>query len=294
MSAQYAIFCSDPLNPQTAEPDFLVEVEAARQAGFTPILLDHDALDRRINPDAALRKTRITETGCAVYRGWMLRAEAYEALYDALIERGVELLTSPTAYATCHHAPGSYSALSRFMPKTAWITQEKLGDPDAIASVLAQFGNSAVIIKDWVKSQAGYWSEACYIPDASDTRHANQVVSRFLELQDDSLVGGVVFKTYVPLVPQGRPADEYRAFIVGQRAVGCWPRSATAAQLAPPPQDLIADIASSMPSVFASADLGIDDQGKWWLLEAGDGQVSGLPTEDVATPIFEALAKLAA
>lgn len=295
MSTRYAIFCADPLNPRSAEPDFVAEVAAAREAGFTPVLLDHDALDHRIDAADALRKARFAEPGFAVYRGWMLKSEAYRALNGALIERGVQLLTKPEAYDACHHAPGSYDALSAFMPKAVWVTEDKLGDPAAINSALANFGASAVIIKDWVKSQAaGYWSEACFIPNASETNQASRVVERFRELQGDSLVGGVVFKAYVPLHPVGKPADEHRAFVVGGHVVGCWPRSEAAGASAGPPDELLTQVASRVPSPFASADFGVDDEKQWWLLEVGDGQVSGLPSEVVAEPLFQAIAALMA
>jgi hypothetical protein len=291
LSIRYAIFCADPLNPRSPEPDFDIEVAAAREAGFAPILLDHDALDHRVDAADALRKARIVEPGRAVYRGWMLRSEAYRALYDTLLARGVRLLTKPEAYDACHHAPGSYAALKEFVPKTVWVTEDKLDDGIAIKAALANFGTSAVIIKDWVKSQAaGYWSEACFIPNAADIGDASRVIERFRELQGDSLVGGIVFKAYVPLRPVGKLADEHRAFIVDGEIVGCWARTEAAGSHAGPPHELLAQVASKAPSPFASADFGIDDAEHWWLLEVGDGQVSGLPSEGVAASLFQALA----
>jgi hypothetical protein len=288
---RYAIFCADPLNPRSAEPDFAVEVAAAREAGFAPILLDHDALDHRVDAAEALRKARIAEPGRAIYRGWMLRSEAYRALYDALLARGVQLITEPEAYNACHHAPGSYAALQEFTPNTAWVTEDKLGDNAAIHAALRSFGTSAVIIKDWVKSQAaGYWSEACFIPNAADIDQASRVIERFAKIQGASLVGGIVFKAYVPLRPEGKPADEHRAFIVGGRVVGCWPRTDAAGCHAGPPQELLTQVASKVPSPFASADFGVDNAEQWWLLEVGDGQVSGLPSEGVAASLFQAIA----
>lgn len=291
MSARYAIFCADPLNPRSAEPDFEIEVAAAREAGFAPILLDHDALDHREDAVEALRKARIAEPGPALYRGWMLRSEAYRALWDTLSTRGVRLLTKPEAYDACHHAPGSYAALKEFAPKTVWVTEDTLDDEVAIKEALDNFGPSAVIIKDWVKSQAaGYWSEACFVPNASDIPDALRVIRRFRELQGDSLVGGLVFKAYVPLRPVGKPADEHRAFIVDGEIVGCWARTEAAGNHAGPPHELLAQVASKVPSPFASADFGMDDAERWWLLEVGDGQVSGLPSEGVAASLFQALA----
>ncbi len=294
MSVRYAVFCADPLNPKAAEPDFTVEVAAAREAGFSPVLIEHDALDHRLDAKEAVRNTRITEPGSAIYRGWMLSSEAYRALHDELLTRGVRLLTAPGSYDACHHTPGSYDALKAFMPDAVWVTKDKLDDKAAIHEALAHFGASAVVIKDWVKSQAaGYWADACFIPDARATEQASGVVERFRELQGDSLVGGVVFKHYEPLLPLGQRADEYRAFVVRGQPVGCWPRSQAASNRSGPTNELLREVASKVPSPFASADFGVDGEGKWWLLEVGDGQVSGLPSDAAAKPLYQALAETA-
>jgi len=52
----------------------------------------------------------------------------------------------------------------------------------------------------------------------------------------------------------------------------------------------MAQVAVKVPSPFASADFGVDQSGRWWLLEVGDGQVSGLPGPEAASPVFAALA----
>lgn len=291
MPAPYAIFCANPLNPRSVEPEFSLEFAAAQKAGFSPILIDHDELDQRISPRDALRKTRIGEPGVGVYRGWMLRSEAYAGLFKALLERGVQLLTSPKEYAACHHAPASYAFLKNWMARMTWVPLAAIDDQGEVRASLAPFGSSAVILKDFVKSQAaGYWSQACYISDASDRDHVGRVIGRFRELQGDSLVGGLVFKAYVPLQPTGTPAYEYRAFFVGRQVVGCWPRSDPARELGAPPAELMAEVALKVPSPFASADFGVDQSGRWWLLEVGDGQVSGLPEPQAASPVFAALA----
>lgn len=292
MPAPFVIFCADPLDPRSIEPSFAPEAEPARTAGFTIVRLDHDELDRRDEAEAALRKARFDAQGTAVYRGWMLRSAAYNALFDVLRGRGIELVTSPAEYAACHHAPGSYAALAPWMPKTVWLDASRLDDTTAVRTVLAPLGAAPVILKDWVKSQAsGYWNEACYIPDASDQDQVKRTIARFRELQGDSLVGGLVFKRCIPLLPGGAPAHEYRAFVVKGQVVGCWPRSPQAAALGPPPAALLRQIAQKLPSPFASMDFGLDVEGRWWLLEVGDGQVSGLPDPTAAAAIFAALAR---
>ena len=291
MPTPFAIFCADPLDSKSVEPYFADEVEPAKAAGFSPIRLNHDDLNRRIDPASSLMKTRFDGQGRAIYRGWMLSVEAYAALYVTLAERGISLLTTPAQYQTCHHTPCSYAALSEWMPKTAWLPIEEIDDRSRVRQVTEQFGSSPLIIKDWVKSQAsGYWREACYISDASNAEEVDRVVSRFRDLQAESLVGGVVFKAYVPLLPVGDPAHEYRAFVVHGRVVGCWPRCEAARELGSPPRDLLNRIATKIPSPFASADFGRDQEGRWWLLEVGDGQVSGLPSPEAAEAIFTGLA----
>jgi len=291
----YAIFCADPLNPRAVDPEFRAEVEAANAQGFEPVHLDHDQLDHRVDARAALAACRLGEPGAGVYRGWMISSAAYASLFDALLRRGVRLLTSPAAYTACHHAPGSLVALSKWMAKTRWVEAAHLDDPAAIRAALEPFGHAPLVLKDWVKSQAsGYWAEACYISDASDAAQVRRVVARFRELQGESFVGGLVFKAYLPLRPAGAPSHEYRAFAIGGRPVGCWPRSAGAALLPVPPDALLQEVAAALPSPFASMDFGVDDGDRWWLLEVGDGQVSGFPVPTSAGPVFAALASFIA
>lgn len=292
MPSRYAIFCADPLNPGAIEPAYQREAEEAHAAGFTIARLDHDFLDRRIDAAAALRKSRFDEPGRAIYRGWMMSGPAYAALHGELQARSIELQTDPAQYDACHHAPGSYHQLARWMPRTVWVEIASMDVDGAIDDALAPFGNGAVVLKDWVKSQAaGYWHEACFIADASNTEAVHLTVKRFRALQGDSLTGGLVFKQYIPLMPVGSPALEYRAFIVNCKIAGCWPRSEEAKALGSPPADLLDQVAACVPSPFASADFGRDEEGQWWLLEVGDGQVSGLPDASAATPIFQALAR---
>ena len=61
---------ADPLRPRRADEHFAAEAAAARDAGITVALIDHDAL---ADPDGAGRAVaRVPGPGAvAVYRGWM-------------------------------------------------------------------------------------------------------------------------------------------------------------------------------------------------------------------------------
>ncbi|TSD87912.1 hypothetical protein FFK22_014785 [Mycobacterium sp. KBS0706] len=291
MPGPYILLCADPLSPRSPDPAFDEEAEISDRLGLRPLLIDHDAIERGPDAGTALRRAAVDGPGMAVYRGWMMPAEAYGWLFAALSERGVRLLNTPEQYAACHHLPAAHASVGRWMPETAWVDRDRIGDDTALFGALAPFGDAAVTVKDWVKSQAaGYWSEACFIPDAADRASVRHVVSRFVELQGDSLTGGLVFRRYVPLAATGGQAEEWRCFALDGRVLGCWPRFTGPASAESPPPDLLDAIARALPSRFATADIARRQDGGWLLMETGDGQVSGFPAAAAAETVLASVA----
>jgi len=287
MTAPTVVHCSDPLDPRGVDAAFAEEAAVARDAGFTSVRVDHDALvagDMR----GALRRLGPPSPGPAVYRGWMMRAEAYGRLHAALASRGLDLMTSPGEYAACHHYPGTHAALGDVMPETAFVPAASVGNRDAVMGALSGFGGAPVTLRDWAKSQAsGYWKEACLIPHPGDADAAMRVVARFLDLQGDDLVGGLVFRRLLDLETSGDDVREWRAFVVGGTVVGCWPRHRDGSG-EPPPTGFLSAVAPAVPSPFASVDVVRDRAGRPWVMEAGDGQVSGFPP-GATLPVLAAL-----
>jgi ATP-grasp domain, R2K clade family 3 len=284
------LFCSDPLDPRKPDEAFSREVEAARALGLKFCLADHDALDREHNGTKAIRRVREAGPLNTVYRGWMLRAGDYRLLHDALAKAGIRLINTPEQYSTCHHAPESYPHVAARSAKTTWVCQEAVSDPGAIATALSALGSKSAVIKDWVKSQAaGYWNEACFIPDVSRQEDVMRVVSRFLELQGESLTGGLVFREHVPLATAHGEVQEWRAFVLDGEPLGCWPRF-QAAGAVPPPDELVTAVAKSIPARFATADFALTQSGRWLVIEVGEGQVSGIPEAAPVEEIYRALA----
>lgn len=120
-----------------------------------------------------------------------------------------------------------------------------------------------------------------------------RVVSRFLDLQGDSLTGGLVFREYIPLAVADGQTMEWRAFVLDGEPLGCWPRFAGVAHR-PPPDGLLEDVARSLPTRFAAVDFALSETGDWLVVETGDGQVSGFPETAPMSDIFLALAAKAA
>src|SRR5712671_2296680 len=113
------LFCSQPFQPREVDLDFAGEYAAAKSAGFFTALFEHS----QATEGAALNAIRRVPRDCGetVYRGWMMRVDAYEALYRALLEKGAHLVNTPAAYRFCHHLPESYPILDGDTPLSIWL-----------------------------------------------------------------------------------------------------------------------------------------------------------------------------
>lgn len=289
-------FCRDPLEPARADRSFSAEVAAAETLAVASVLVDHDALTRGEPPSRVVRGVVEREApSVAAYRGWMTTPERYEALYEALAGRGVHLVNDPRQYRAGHHLPGWYDAVEGLTPRSVWLS----GDLDLgrAADALGTFGDSPVIVKDFVKSRKHEWATACFIPSASDREAVARVVGRFLELQGDDLAGGLVFREFVEFRPigvhpkSGMPiVDEHRIFWLDGEPIFQSPYWEGVAYDGDPPDPwAFAEAVSRVGSRFVAMDVARRRDGRWMIVELGDGQVSGLPREGDARPFFEAL-----
>ena len=102
---------------------------------------------------------------------------------NSLGSSGISLISDPAAYRSCHYLPDSYAFIEQHTARSVWMPLGGAPNFQAIARLLVGFGSSALIVKDYVKSQKHYWDEACFIPRADDLPAVERVVRRFLELQ---------------------------------------------------------------------------------------------------------------
>lgn len=187
----------EPFNRREVDPDFEPERQAAKAAGLETALIDHS---RVLEGAAAAAVARTPEgAGLAVYRGWMLKPNQYEAMYVALLSRGIALINTSEQYRTCHYLPESYPWIDGHTPRSVWFRLDGTLDLERLKQSIAPFGDASLIVKDYVKSQKHYWQEACFIPSASDLDTVERVVRRFLKLQGDDFNEGLVLREFVPL-----------------------------------------------------------------------------------------------
>jgi hypothetical protein len=292
------LFPSQPFEPRSVDSAFEAERQAAQDAGLETHLLVADALDAGAFDKAVLRLPEVGQDQVAVYRGWMMTAAWYAELHAALARRRFHLITDPDQYRHTHHLPESYSVIRDYTPRTVWTAGGSTFDVSAVMELLAPFGDVPLIVKDYVKSQKHRWKEACFIPSARDPEAVRRVTARFIELQDDGLCGGLVFREFVELEPltthskSGMPlTKEFRIFFLdGQPllTVEYWEEGDYRDEL--PPGDLFLDVAARVKSRLFTMDVARRTDGRWIVMELGDGQVAGLPDRLDPHRFYEALA----
>ncbi len=104
-----------------------------------------------------------------------------------------------------------------------------------------------------------------------------RITERFLELQGEMLVGGLVFRRFVRLLQRMPLGAEVRSFWVRGRAVVLSDYWAEAPVGNIPDLAAFSLIAANNPSPFFTMDLAQAEDGHWFIMELGDGQVAGLP-----------------
>ncbi|WP_285399627.1 ATP-grasp domain-containing protein [Lysinibacillus sp. fls2-241-R2A-57] len=289
------LFCSDPLNNRSVDVDYELEMNTAKSLGFKVDLIQlEDILDHKIQQ--ALRQIEPSHTlETVIYRGWMLSPENYEKLYQGLLKKNLKLINSPSHYVTCHYFPNAYHVIKDYTPKSKWIDIEAVHqDYNTIYEVVAEFHHQPILIKDYVKSRKHEWEDACFIPDASDKKQLDFVVKNFIERQGQDLNGGLVFREFIPLEKvaehpkSGMPLSrEYRLMFYNRQLLQLldyWEEVTYDNE--PPSLDGFITLASQLNSNFFSIDIGKTVDGRWIIIEVGDGQVSGLPENVVEVEKF--------
>ena len=277
------LFSSSPLSVREVDPEYIDEWAAAGRVGFDRALVDIEALLAGTPEDAVRRVPQFDDKVSAVYRGWMLPVDRYGQLHAALANRGVDMMTSPEAYRLCHHLPASYSDIESMRPETVWLTVDEGLNIDNVMSMIGGFGDTPIIVKDFVKSRKHEWNDACYIRSAADRLEVERVVGNFVRGQGSDLAGGLVFRRFVPLANigtdkrTGAPISvEYRLFFVNGKRIACVPHFEGEAQVEPP-VSRFDKAGASIASPFFSMDIALTEAGDWIIVELGDGQVAGLP-----------------
>jgi hypothetical protein len=239
--------------------------------------------------------------GPALYRGWIVRIEDYARLEQALSERGYSLLNSAAAYQHCYHLPEWYSAIPDATPRSIWFPGTIFDLAEITERLRLEFGDRPLVLKDYVKSRKHEWFDACFIRSAADSDEVRRVVGNFLRLQEEHLVGGLVFREFIDFKRIGIHTKsrmplvrEYRFFVYDGVSISQAPYWAEGDYDGDSPSsDVLDSVVARVKSRFYAADVAQKEDGSWLVMELNDGGSAGVPEGGDVTDFYSQLAAAA-
>ncbi len=279
MSDMKILFPADYFDADRPDGSFVYEYEAAAETGLFDIILysdyDWDSSGK------LLLSSETDEPSVCIYRGWMMKPDIYRKFYDALADRKLMLITSPVQYELFHIFPEIY-------PKFGDDTAKMLVYPDGridLDEVKRTF--SRFMVNDYVKSVKGT-DFPRYFENTVSQEEFDAQMKLFMEYRSGLYTGGICIKEYFDLKEYGGKKNEYRVFYINGE-VGTISRNSGQGIYSPlPPEELIEKY-TGLDSPLYTIDYAELADGSWKILEAGDGQVSGLSYGQDGNAFFRAL-----
>lgn len=240
------LFPSHPIRTRLVEEMFEDQYSALQAAGYSASLC----------PDGVIQEGKplrdLPDGVTVVYRGWMFNANEYEAMVQAVIAAGGEVMISTEVYLSTHHLPNWYPLVVKYTPETVVFSL----DSDWQAE-LTSLGWESFFIKDYVKSLKT--SVGSIIQDPSQI---GPVVEEMIRFRGE-VEGGLCVRR----VEAFQPETERRYYVLDGHAYapdgGAIPH-------------VVEHAANVIPSAFFSVDVVLREDGVERIVEIGDGQVSDL------------------
>jgi ATP-grasp domain, R2K clade family 3 len=243
------LFPSDYFNLKQADPAYAEEFTHLQNLGLPVSVISLEALSSGVAkifpaPDPGSK---------LIYRGWMLSAEDYALLTNAVSNTGAEMWISLDEYLSTHHLPNWYPLIDDLTPATHWFSIE-----DDLESAIAKLGWSKFFIKDYVKSLKTSIGSIINKPS-----EISQVVAEMQKFRG-TIEGGICVRQFEDFIP----ATEQRYFVINSRAFAAAPDAKIPA--------IVDECARRIEGKFFSIDAIERRDGCHRIVEIGDGQVSGL------------------
>jgi hypothetical protein len=283
-----AILFARPERAPDADDRFELEAFAAEELGIDAYAV---ALDPIVNGDADRALQRLPRARRWLYRGWMLNEAEYADLYDALADRGDELVVDPESFALAMYAPSYLPLLGEHTAPARWTEGDSIVEAWEIAQEL---GPPPWIVKDHVKSAKEEWHRACFVPAGADRDDFAAICARLLELRGDRFERGFVVKKYLELATlpgwtpeRRRVTDEHRLVFWEGRLVAHAPYYDVDATFVDPAR--FAFLGRVIDSPFFTADVARLAEGGYTIVELNDGGSSTLPEQMDPRDLYRAM-----
>lgn len=239
------LFPSIPFTVKQTDPDYEVEKNIAESMGFLTANIDIEELN-----DNKFKISNVIEPGTVlVYRGWMLKPDAYKAYETLAINRGLTVLTNEEQYLSSHYINGWYETIEHLTFQT--VFQE--GSED-VSALIDKSHFQGFFIKDYVKSLTTSRGSI-----AHNKEEVFEIVNE-LKIKRGEIEKGLCIREFTPL----KPNIEERYFVLNGKA---YSRNGEI-------PDIVNEAASLHKAPFFSVDVAQTTEDKDIIVEIGDGQVS--------------------
>lgn len=211
-----------------------------------------------------------------------MKPELYEDFYNKLYNKNICLITKPKEYEKMHIFPNIYPEIEEDTAKMLIFKDVHQINTRDIKREFKKF-----MIKDFVKSVKGTDFPKCFDADISEEELKKQI-EVFLKYRGSLMTGGICVKEFLPLKFYGSKSNEYRVFYMRNTVVSVSRNSGQPFYTPEVPND-ITEKYSKLSSPFYTVDFAELEDGSWKIIEAGDGQVSGLSDNQNAETFYRAL-----
>lgn len=274
------LFPSSYFSVRKVDEDLQSEFDAVNDTGLFEIVLF--SYDKWFHEQKLILNRSVKNPCTAIYRGWMMKPEIYRHFYDSLQSVQIRLINAPQEYECFHIFPNIYHQIAEDTAKMLIFPD---GTEININEVKQHF--SKFMVKDYVKSVKGTAFPKYF--DASVTQEEfEEQMKLFYQYRGKLYTGGICIKDYLPLKRYGDKTNEYRVFYINHEIASVSRNSGQGIDAPLPPKHLLEKY-QNLASLYYTIDYAELIDGTWKILEAGDGQVSGLSDNQDYSAYFRAL-----
>ena len=274
------LFPSSFFNITKVDEDLQKEYDAVLAAGLFDVALF--GYDKWFNEDKLIVRDTPDKEQIGVYRGWMMKPDQYERFYKLLLEKNIRLVTEPEHYRLMHIFPNVYEQVKEDTAKMELYPLHAQIDVEKLKKSFERF-----MVKDYVKSVKG-----TDFPRYFDQNITQDEFDRWMEVfykyRGDLLTGGICMKEFLDLKRYGEKTNEYRVFYINHQIATICRNSGQGNYTPEPPKELIEKY-RNLASPYYTVDYAELEDGIWRIIEAGDGEVSGLSDNQDYEHYFRAL-----
>lgn len=283
------LFPQNPMMKKLPDSVFEHEFDAAQSLGFPCLLFAEEVLSRQ-GADQAVKHLPEGDGGPLLYRGWIWTETVYRQFYQALMDRGYRLVSTPDQYAEVTYFPNYYPKVREASPEAVWTDT---ADAYLAWSQSRKLGDGPFVLKDHIKSAKHMWHEACFVPKGAGREQFESIAEALRKEQGDSFNRGFVVKRYVPLRSRGPSpreypmCEEYRLFFWRRKLlIASHYHNQTANPVDWTPFEALA---ARFDAPFFTMDIALTEGGSWLIVDMGAGECSSLPPNLTATQFYSRL-----